>query len=654
MKKLFALLTFALLVSQFINNSAQAFGGGNISVSRNFGSCSFALSSYSSAGSAHVALYISSSIYQSGGSEWAGNYIYSKPSISGYRLRNCIPGSISSEFQFTYQNGADGATFAAEDSMGVTFTFRGKTYDYRLTGTTTTTNVIASPSKTDFIAPTVTLGALTATGSGTYTSAITLSEAAGNGTVFDASDLSASNGSVTGFTGSGTSFTATLTPSGTAPISLSVASGVFTDAAGNDNVASGTISKSIPKAVDTKKETRKLINNVVSNNARMVLQNKPRLARRLNRFKAGRMPGTGHLSAYGVSIANSGLPFDARLNRDSGSFSFSLTQARQNQGKAKISVDPFAIIGAVSPETRVDVAHAASFKAPASTEKSENEQKQSHLLGYMPPPSQTVSNPQPASDFIEPLNYDAWIEASYGQQTLGDSKAKFAILHAGMDYLVTSNLLLGFGAQMDWADYDSKSSAANAEGFGFLIGPYMTSKLSDQLYLDARLGWGQSYSDVSPLGTYKDEVTTNRILASFAVIGDFDWHAIKVTPQVRLSYFRDESDAYVDSQGSNIASSLLETGILEFGPAFAKSFELANGLTLTPKLSADGIWTFAENSSNSNITSSSGTGIRARLGAGLNVRTEDNLTLMFNGIYDGIGQSDYEAYSGTIRLSKQW
>lgn len=533
--------------------------------------------------------------------------------------------------------------------MGITFTFRGRTYDYRLTGATSTTYT-ASPSKTDFTAPAVTIGPLNAIGSDTFNSNITLSEAASNGTVFDASDLTVGNGSVTNFSGSGTTFTATVKANSIGQVTLHVAAGRFTNAIGNDNLASNTVSVN----VNSKKETKELINTIISNNARMVLQNKPRLARRLNRFKAGRMPGTGTVSAYGVSIANSGLPFDARLNRDSGSFSFSLNQARQSQGKAKISVDPFAIVGAVSPETRVNVAHAASFKAPAASQKPKNEQDQSHLLGYVPPSSQTVGNPQPASDFVEPLKYDAWIEASYGQQTLGDSKAKFAILHAGMDYLVTSNLLLGFGAQMDWADYDSTSSNANAEGFGFLIGPYMTSKLSDQLYLDARLGWGQSYSDVSPLGTYKDEVTTNRILASFAVIGDFDWHAIKITPQVRLSYFRDESNAYVDSKGNSIEANHLETGILEFGPAFAKSFHFANGLTLTPKLSADGVWTFAENRSGTENTSSSGTGIRARLGAGLNIRTDDNLTVMFNGIYDGIGQSDYEAYSGTIRLSKQW
>ncbi|WP_458792424.1 beta strand repeat-containing protein [Yoonia sp. MH D7] len=86
----------------------------------------------------------------------------------------------------------------------------------------------------DTTAPTVIIGALTATGNGTYTAAITLSEAA---TDFAFEDLTLTNAIAT-LAGSGSSYIATLTPSADGEIRLSVAADTFTDAAGNDNTAS--------------------------------------------------------------------------------------------------------------------------------------------------------------------------------------------------------------------------------------------------------------------------------------------------------------------------------------------------------------------------------------------------------------------------------
>ena len=93
----------------------------------------------------------------------------------------------------------------------------------------------------DGTAPTVSLGALTATGNGSYTSAITLSEAAGNGTVFDQSDLALTNATGS-LSGSGTSFTATLTPSSDGLVGLAVTAAAFQDAAGNDSTAAAQVS----------------------------------------------------------------------------------------------------------------------------------------------------------------------------------------------------------------------------------------------------------------------------------------------------------------------------------------------------------------------------------------------------------------------------
>jgi hypothetical protein len=92
----------------------------------------------------------------------------------------------------------------------------------------------------DNVAPTITLGPLTDTGSDTYTSAITLSEPA-SGNLFEQGDLTVGNGSAT-LAGSGTSFTATITPASGGLVTLDVAAAAFTDAVGNDNTAATQVS----------------------------------------------------------------------------------------------------------------------------------------------------------------------------------------------------------------------------------------------------------------------------------------------------------------------------------------------------------------------------------------------------------------------------
>lgn len=107
------------------------------------------------------------------------------------------------------------------------------------TSSTTPVDVASFASVTpDTTPPTVTV---TRSGSGTVVSTdtitFTLSEAA---TDFLASDVTTGGGTLTGFSGSGASYTATFTPTpnaaGTATID--VATGMFTDAAGNNNTAS--------------------------------------------------------------------------------------------------------------------------------------------------------------------------------------------------------------------------------------------------------------------------------------------------------------------------------------------------------------------------------------------------------------------------------
>ena len=110
-----------------------------------------------------------------------------------------------------------------------------------------------TPVSDDVNPPTVTVGR---SGSGTLgaggTASLTfvLSESSTN---FVVDDVTVSGGTLSSFAGSGASYTATftLTATGTSTASVSVAGGVFTDAAGNNNTASNSLSIAYDTVVPT-------------------------------------------------------------------------------------------------------------------------------------------------------------------------------------------------------------------------------------------------------------------------------------------------------------------------------------------------------------------------------------------------------------------
>jgi peptidyl-prolyl cis-trans isomerase A (cyclophilin A)/peptidyl-prolyl cis-trans isomerase B (cyclophilin B) len=91
--------------------------------------------------------------------------------------------------------------------------------------------------------------------------AFTLSEVS---TTFAAADVTISGGTLSGFSGSGTSYTATFTPAtnSTANGVVSVSSGVFTDAAGNANNDGSDANNRVTISIDTVAPTISITDNV--------------------------------------------------------------------------------------------------------------------------------------------------------------------------------------------------------------------------------------------------------------------------------------------------------------------------------------------------------------------------------------------------------
>lgn len=367
---------------------------------------------------------------------------------------------------------------------------------------------------------------------------------------------------------------------------------------GND---SDTAAVSVMTAVE---ETVALIGALQEQRSRLILDSGPSSQRRLGRLNGA---GSGNGGVRGFGLAYQGTttwPFSVTLEKDAASFSYSLRDARAANG-----FKPLAMFedGATTAEG-----------AAAKTDR-----------------------------------HDIWVEGSLSKFDAAAGDGNFAILHAGADTLLTDSLLVGFGTQFDWIEMDAAGSDGTADGWGFMVGPYMTARLAPNLYFDARGAWGRSYNDVSPLGTYVDEFGAERWLATAALIGEFTAGDLTVSPEARLSWFRETSDAFVDSFNDAIPSVTTETGSLSFGPTVRQRIALDDDAFVSPYATLTGIWTFAQETSATGLASGpslADEGVRARIEAGFDLTGANGLHFSLSGHYDGIGDTGYEAYGGKAKL----
>lgn len=94
-----------------------------------------------------------------------------------------------------------------------------------------------------------------------------------------------------------------------------------------------------------------------------------------------------------------------------------------------------------------------------------------------------------------PAAVDVWIEGASGyvksDRPEGKRSGHASIAMAGADYLVRPGLLVGLMGQFDWmSDSASGTLTTSREGRGWMAGPYVSARLTPNIYFDARATWG--------------------------------------------------------------------------------------------------------------------------------------------------------------------
>jgi outer membrane autotransporter protein len=255
------------------------------------------------------------------------------------------------------------------------------------------------------------------------------------------------------------------------------------------------------------------------------------------------------------------------------------------------------------------------------------------------------------ADAAEKVNF--WTRASLVSVNAEDAKNDMFLVYAGVDYKLNDDTIVGVMAQYDFAEEKNDTEAYEVSGKGWMVGPYIVSRVTDKLIYDGRAAWGLSTNDISPFKTYTDEFKTNRWLLKSQFTGDFRVNDWNVNPNLAVIYFQEDVDGYRDSLGIDISDQKVSLGRVTFGPRVSKTFETNTKTTLTPTLSVRGIWDFEQaDIVNLDTGLATATGaFRARTEAGLAIGLPGGASLTLDSFYDGIGQDDYEAYGGLFGIS---
>ena len=253
-----------------------------------------------------------------------------------------------------------------------------------------------------------------------------------------------------------------------------------------------------------------------------------------------------------------------------------------------------------------------------------------------------------------PNPFDIWVEGKYTSFRDGRGQADidghFGMLSVGTDYVLNRSLLVGAFVQFDSMHQRSDRQATDVRGHGWMAGPYVTLRLSQNVFWQARGAWGRSSNEVSPFQTYTDKFDSERWLVSTTLSGRWTSGAWSFRPSASVSYMEDTAQSYADTYGNVIPSVKSSLGQAKAGPQIGYRLDLGHTV-IEPHAGVQVIYNFAHE------TTAAGSGpvgndnpgpagVRGRAEVGMRAVTSGGIGLDVSGSYDGIGSNGYSAMTG--------
>jgi uncharacterized repeat protein (TIGR01451 family) len=249
--------------------------------------------------------------------------------------------------------------------------------------------------------------------------------------------------------------------------------------------------------------------------------------------------------------------------------------------------------------------------------------------------------------------FDLWVEGHYthfdDDQANADRSGRLGVMYGGVDYLVTPGLLVGALVEFDWMEDSSSTLNSSVDGHGWMAGPYMSARLSENIFFDARAAWGESDNNISPFGTYEDTFETKRWLVRGNLTGNWNFGDWRLTPSVSVARIEEDQQAYVDSLGISIPGQNLALGRVTFGPEIGYRYFASDGSIIEPHMALQGLWDFEKPDTLTLGNEVVGPDdFRGKLEAGVMFMMPEGASVRATGSYDGIGSDDFHAYGGQM------
>ncbi len=266
----------------------------------------------------------------------------------------------------------------------------------------------------------------------------------------------------------------------------------------------------------------------------------------------------------------------------------------------------------------------------------------------------------PPRPVIQPESgFDVWLEAHFSQfkaTAAGtENSGSFGIVYAGADYKLTPSLLVGLLLQYDWTRDRSQQlllPTSTIEGQGAMVGPYVSGRLAQHLFFDARVAWGLSDNRINPFGTYQDTFATDRWLAHANLTGNWVFGNFRITPSAGVTYASEKQASYVDALGVGIPSQTVSLGRMAVGPEFAYRYIGSDGVMYEPQVSLKGLWDFQR----PDVPTVAGMivstdPLHAKAELALLARAPSGFSVRGAVAYDGIGSTSFRDVSGRLWLN---
>jgi hypothetical protein len=245
-----------------------------------------------------------------------------------------------------------------------------------------------------------------------------------------------------------------------------------------------------------------------------------------------------------------------------------------------------------------------------------------------------------------------WAEGVYSdyedQRDYGRVDGTYGVLHFGADTNFGSTVI-GLMASID--RISEEETDQDLSGTGWMVGPYFSTAITDQLFLSGRVAFGQSNNDADITSSgiaMTADFETERFLSVLTLTGETALDRLVILPEVSLGYARENQDGYTATDGDQdvwIPGQQLEYGQV----AIAAEFQYPVGPVgseayLYARPALVGVFEPGDLASSSDLSAS--------LELGYEATPSD---LLWHGIsiaYDGMGDDAFDAT--TIRAFVEW